>query len=64
MIAPRDEKPNRSTWRGYKGMSPTIALLGIGTVFVLLAALMLVRGGHDDASAPTTQLNRETVRPQ
>jgi len=38
--------------RRYRGMNPTVAILGLGSVFLILAFLMIVRGGHDDAKPP------------
>lgn len=38
--------------RDKKGMDPTVAALSVGTVFVIIALLMIVRGGHDDARPP------------
>jgi hypothetical protein len=38
--------------RRYRGMNPTVAILGLGSVFLILALLMIVRGGHDDAKPP------------
>jgi hypothetical protein len=33
--------------------------LGIGVVFALLATLMLIRGGHDDAKAPAGPVTQQ-----
>jgi hypothetical protein len=33
-------------------MNPTVAIVGLGGVFVILALLMILRGGHDDATPP------------
>jgi Na+-transporting methylmalonyl-CoA/oxaloacetate decarboxylase gamma subunit len=39
-------------------MNPTMAVLGLGIVFVVLAFLMLIRSGHQDASTPSQVMNR------
>jgi hypothetical protein len=38
--------------RKYRGMHPTLAFAGMGVVFLILALLMILRGGHDDANPP------------
>jgi hypothetical protein len=33
-------------------MSPTVAVVGLGEVFLIVTFLMILRGGHDDAKPP------------
>jgi hypothetical protein len=46
----------RNRWQralpNYRGMNPTLALIGLGGVFLVLVVLMLARGGHDDGTPP------------
>jgi hypothetical protein len=60
-LAMNEEPDPRNRWQralpDYRGMSPTLAFVGLGAVFAVLALLMLARGGHDDARPP------ESVKP-
>ena len=49
------KQPPRS-W--YRGMNPTLAFIGLGGIFVLLAFLMLARGSGDDKSTMKEVLTR------
>jgi hypothetical protein len=52
-----NEEPDpRNRWQraspDFRGMNPTLAVVGLGAVCLVLVVLMLARGGHDDARPP------------
>ena len=52
-----NEDPDpRNRWQrfspNYRGMNSTLALVGLGAVFLALVVLMMTRSGHDDARPP------------
>jgi hypothetical protein len=52
-----NEEPDpRNRWQraipDYRGMNSTLTFVGLGAAFVILALLMLSRGGHDDPKPP------------
>jgi hypothetical protein len=62
-----NEEPDpRNYWQrsipDYRGMSPILALIGLGAVLLVLAALMLPRGGGEDAR-PRDPVKPGTTQP-
>jgi hypothetical protein len=51
-----EEQDPRNSWQrsspNFRGMNATLAFVGLGAVFIILAVLMIARGGHDDARSP------------
>jgi hypothetical protein len=45
------DQPGRRR-RKYRGMNPTVAIVGLGAVFLILTFLMIVRSGHDSSGPP------------
>ena len=54
-------RPAIRPWYRNRGMNPLLALVGLGAVFVVLAVLMIARGGHDDATPPADRIGKSTT---